>query len=155
MAMSGAERALPDEAATARLAAAVAGLARTGDLIALDGPLGVGKTAFARGFLRALGVAEDIPSPTFTLVQTYDTAAGPVWHCDLFRLERPGEVEALGLEEALDDAMALVEWPERMMNPPPAPRLDVRLAFAACGRFAYLAGRGGWEARLRALANDR
>lgn len=86
-------------------------------------------------------------------MQTYDTAAGPVWHCDLYRLERPGEVEALGLEEALDEAIALVEWPERMTDPPPAPRLDVRLAFAAQGRIASLSGRGGWEARLRALAN--
>lgn len=151
--MPGVKRALSDEAATARLAAAAAGLARTGDLIALRGPLGAGKTAFARGFLRALGVMEDIPSPTFTLVQTYDTAAGPVWHCDLYRLERPGEVEALGLEEALDEAIALVEWPERMTDPPPAPRLDVRLAFAAQGRIASLSGRYGWEARLRALAN--
>ena len=151
--MSGLERALPDAAATARLAAAVAAVARAGDLIALDGPLGAGKTAFARGFLRALGVADDIPSPTFTLAQIYDTAAGPVWHCDLYRLERPGEAEALGIEEALDEAIALVEWPDRMTDPPPAPRLDVRLAFAARGRRARLEDRGGWAGRLRALAD--
>lgn len=151
--MSVLSRVLSDEAATARLAAAAAAAALPGDLIALHGPLGAGKTAFARGFLRALGVAEEVPSPTFTLVQTYDAAPCPVWHCDLYRLARPDDAAELGLEEALDEAILLVEWPERMGPPPPAPRLDVRLAFAGGGRAARLEAHGGWRARLRALAD--
>ncbi len=144
---------LADAAATMRLAAAAARVARAGDLIALDGPLGAGKTTFARGFLRALGVTGEIPSPTFTLVQTYDTSAGEIWHCDLYRIEAPGEIAELGIEEALDSAIALVEWPDRMGAAPPAPRLDVRLSFAGAGRAARLEGRGAWAPRLRALGN--
>ena len=154
--MASIERALPDETATMRLAAAVAAAARPGDLITLDGPLGAGKTAFARGFLRALGVVEEVPSPTFTLVQTYESAAGPVWHCDLYRLSRPEEADELGIEEALDEAIVLVEWPSRLGAPPPAPRLEVRLAYAGGAggaRAARLEGHGGWAARLAAVAD--
>ncbi len=152
--MPGFERALADDAATMRLGAAAAAVSRTGDLIALDGPLGAGKTTFARGFLRALGVTEEVPSPTFTLVQIYEPTVGPVWHCDLYRIERPEDTAALGIEEALDDAIILLEWPERMGAPPPAPRLDVRLTFAAGGRRVRLEGHGDWAARLSTLADD-
>ena len=148
------ERALPDDAATMRFAAAVAGVARAGDLIALAGPLGAGKTTFARGFLRARGVVEEVPSPTFALVQIYEPASGPVWHCDLYRIEDPGETDELGIEEALDDAIVLLEWPGRMDPLPSAPRLDVQLAFAPRGRAARIRSGGGWQARLAAIAGD-
>jgi len=105
------------ESETVGLAVRLAGVARPGDIILLSGDLGTGKTAFARGFvqelLRKTGAVEDVPSPTFTLVQTYDTALGPVWHADLYRLEDSAELDELGLLDAGADAVILVEWPER------------------------------------------
>jgi tRNA threonylcarbamoyladenosine biosynthesis protein TsaE len=103
---------LPDEAATESLARRLAGVARPGDVIALWGGLGAGKTAFARAFVRAAGdPAEEVPSPTFTLVQTYALAAGPCWHFDLYRLQAPDEVWELGIEEAFAGGIVLIEWP--------------------------------------------
>jgi tRNA threonylcarbamoyl adenosine modification protein YjeE len=104
---------LNDEAATERLAARVAKGLKRGDLVALSGELGAGKTTLARGILRALGVEERIPSPTFTLVQAYETAHLAIRHFDLYRVEDARELVELGLEEALEDGAALVEWPER------------------------------------------
>lgn len=145
---------LADEAATAALARAVAALARPGDVIALWGDLGAGKTRFARGFVAALaGDAEEVPSPTFTLVQTYDTPAGTVWHFDLYRLDAPEEALELGLEEALAEGISLIEWPDRLGGLLPRERLDVTLEFgpAEGTRAARLAGRGGWARRLAGL----
>lgn len=146
--------ALPDLAATARLAAALARLARPGDVIALEGPLGAGKTTFARAFIDALGGREEVPSPTFTLVQLYELAPAPVWHFDLYRIVKPEEVYELGLEEALAEGICLIEWPERLGALLPAERLDLRLDFAlgTTGRDAALAGHGGWARRLEGLA---
>ena len=103
---------LEDEQATAQLGAELAALARAGDVITLSGPLGVGKTAFARGFLAALGHKGGVPSPSFALVQPYDDVAPAVWHVDLYRIEDPSELEELGLDSAAD-AVLLVEWPDR------------------------------------------
>ena len=103
---------LEDEAATMALGTKLAGLAQAGDVITLSGPLGVGKTALARGFLRALGHSGDVPSPTFAIVQPYEDLRPPVWHVDLYRIEDPSELEQLGLDSAAD-AVLLVEWPER------------------------------------------
>jgi tRNA threonylcarbamoyladenosine biosynthesis protein TsaE len=103
---------LEDEAATARLGAALAGLARAGDVIALSGPLGVGKTALARGFLAALGHDGEVPSPSFSIVQPYEHLDPPVWHVDLYRVEGPSELAELGLESSAD-AVLLIEWPDR------------------------------------------
>ena len=103
---------LEDEAATARLGRTLAGLARPGDVITLSGPLGVGKTALARGFIGALGHTGEVPSPSFAIVQPYDELDPPVWHVDLYRIEDPSEIEELGLDSAAD-AVLLVEWPER------------------------------------------
>ena len=105
---------LSDEAATARLAGRVAREARRGDAIALSGELGAGKTSFARAFIRACGAPEEVPSPSFTLVQTYDTPRGAVSHFDLYRLSRPEEIEELGLDEALAEGIVLIEWPDRL-----------------------------------------
>src|SRR5690606_26715067 len=94
-------------------------------VLCLRGGLGAGKTAFARGILRALGVAEEVPSPTFNLVLTYDTPHGPLWHFDLYRIETPEEAAELGLEEALSEAIVLIEWPERLGEFVPAERLEL------------------------------
>src|SRR5690348_4673068 len=109
--------ALANEAATGRFAARLARLARRGDVIALHGELGSGKTTFARAFIRArLGESLEVPSPTFTLVEIYDggDSAPAIWHFDLFRLNGADEARELGFEEALADDISLIEWPERL-----------------------------------------
>jgi len=103
---------LQDEAATAAFGAQLAGLARAGDVITLSGPLGVGKTALARGFIAALGHRGEVPSPSFALVQPYEDVDPRVWHVDLYRIEDQSELDELGLDSAAD-AVLLVEWPER------------------------------------------
>ncbi len=151
------ERRLGDETETVRLAAAIANRARPGDVIGLAGPLGVGKTRFARAFIERLaGAAEEVPSPTFTLVQTYETPAGTIWHFDLYRLEKPSDAWELGIEEAFADGIALIEWPERLESLLPAERLDMQLDFApelgANARRARLVAHRGWAGRMTDLA---
>ena len=134
---------LPDAAATEALGARLAGLVLPGLFIALSGGLGAGKTTLARGFVRAwTGQDDPVPSPTFTLVQTYDGPRGGVWHLDLYRLKAVDEIEELGLTEALADAVCLVEWAERLGPALPAERLDIALALAPTGRTAQIAWRG-------------
>jgi tRNA threonylcarbamoyladenosine biosynthesis protein TsaE len=116
--------------------------ARGGDVIALQGELGSGKTTLARGFLHALGLDEEVPSPTFTLVQVYELARLTVWHFDLYRLARPGDVWELGLEQALAEGVALIEWPDRLGTLLPTDRLDVALSILGEGREAELMPRG-------------
>jgi tRNA threonylcarbamoyl adenosine modification protein YjeE len=119
--------ALPDLAATAILGAAIAGQLAQGDAVLLQGDLGSGKTTLARAILTALGVDEAVPSPTFTLVQTYHTPRFPVSHYDLYRLKRASEMDELGLDEALSDGAALIEWPERAADRLPQDALTVHL----------------------------
>jgi tRNA threonylcarbamoyladenosine biosynthesis protein TsaE len=140
---------LPDEAATERLGAALARRLRPRDVVALQGGLGVGKTTLARAILRAASgdPALIVPSPTFTLVEIYDTPAGVFWHFDLYRLEEPEQVFELGWEEARADGMALVEWAERLGALLPRERLTVTLAMEGDGRRADLQG----EARFGGL----
>jgi tRNA threonylcarbamoyladenosine biosynthesis protein TsaE len=137
---------LPNEAATLALAARLADIVRPRDLIALAGPLGAGKTCFARALVRRLAGAEiEVPSPTFTLVQTYDSDVGTVWHFDLYRLRDPDEIWELGFEDALIDGILLIEWPERLGGLLPARRLDLTLTpgETADARQAVLAAQGG------------
>jgi tRNA threonylcarbamoyladenosine biosynthesis protein TsaE len=103
---------LEDEEAMTAFGALLAQASRGGDVITLSGPLGVGKTALARGFIAALGHREDVPSPSFAIVQPYEELDPPVWHVDLYRIEDPSEIEELGLDPPAD-AVLLVEWPER------------------------------------------
>ncbi len=153
---------LPDEAATARLAQSLAALARKGDVIALFGDLGSGKTAFARAFINALplpepapplSAPEQVPSPTFTLLQAYERAPATVWHFDLYRLERPDEVYELGFEEALVEGIVLIEWPDRLGPLLPAARLELHFDFAERSEARRIAvtGTGAWARRLQDL----
>ena len=114
---------LPDEESTARVGAALAALVEPGDVITLSGPLGVGKTALARGLVRALGHDGEVPSPSFALIQPYEELVPPLWHVDLYRIEDASEIEELGVDEAAAGVL-VVEWPER-------------------------AGEGAWPAALR------
>jgi tRNA threonylcarbamoyl adenosine modification protein YjeE len=141
------EFALPDLDATTRLGRAIAGGLGVGDAVALWGDLGAGKTTLARAILQALGVAEDVPSPTFTLVQSYDTLP-PIAHYDLYRLKNAREMAELGFEDALDQGAVLVEWPERAPEALPPEALHVRLGLHENGRLARITGPGRWESLL-------
>jgi tRNA threonylcarbamoyladenosine biosynthesis protein TsaE len=133
---------LPDEAATERLGGALAKRLRPRDVVALQGGLGVGKTTLARAILRAASADPGliVPSPTFTLVEVYDTPSGVFWHFDLYRLEQPEQVFELGWEEARADGIALVEWADRLGALLPRERLTVTLAIEGGGRRAELHG---------------
>jgi tRNA threonylcarbamoyladenosine biosynthesis protein TsaE len=147
---------LEDEAATEDLAARVGSLLRPGDVVALRGDLGAGKTSFARALIQSLGDPDDeVPSPTFTLVQTYETPAGSIWHFDLYRLSGADEVIELGWDEVRVDGIALVEWPDRLGSLLPADRLDIQITFGTSPstRRATLTGHGAWAARLETLEN--
>jgi tRNA threonylcarbamoyladenosine biosynthesis protein TsaE len=145
-----------NEVETARIAGAVAHAARPGDVLALAGDLGSGKTAFARGFIRALTTPdEEVPSPTFTLVQTYAAGDRTLYHFDLYRIEEPEEAWELGIEEAFAGGITLIEWPERLGRLLPADRLDIRFdmppgAPATERRNAFAAG-PGWRGRMAQL----
>jgi tRNA threonylcarbamoyladenosine biosynthesis protein TsaE len=140
---------LPDLSATASLGARIAAGLRKGDLVALEGELGAGKTTLARATLHAMGVAESVPSPTFTLVQTYDTRRFPVRHYDLYRIEHPEELEELGLEEALDEGAVLMEWPERAGNRLPGDTLHIVLTSTDTqSRYADISGPARWASFL-------
>jgi tRNA threonylcarbamoyladenosine biosynthesis protein TsaE len=148
---------LHDEASAANLAARIAGLASSGDVIALRGDLGVGKTTFARAFLRARGNREEeVPSPTFTLVQVYEIGAVPVWHFDLYRLRAPEEAWELGIEDAFSAGISLIEWPERLGHLLPERRLEIAFEFGnrpSARRISFDPGTG-WQTRLAAMAVD-
>ncbi len=144
---------IPDEAAMGALGAGLAPRLRRGDLIGLRGPLGAGKSTLARGLIRALGDPDaEAPSPTFTLVQHYAGPIVPVAHFDLYRLTRPEEIYELGLEDALDEGAAVVEWPERLMGPLAANRLDIEISFPDArtleGRRVRATGFGTWSERM-------
>ena len=136
---------LRDEQATARFGAGLAAVARPGDVITLAGPLGVGKTALARGFIAALGHEGEVPSPSFAIVQPYEDLRPPVWHVDLYRVEKTSELDELGLDSAAD-AVLLVEWPERAGVWPEA--LALSLAFGQNGdRILTAKVPPSWEGR--------
>ena len=147
---------LLDEAATAALAARISERAAAGDVIALKGDLGAGKTTFARGFIRARGGLEEVPSPTFTLVQIYELGAAAVWHFDLYRVTSPEEAWELGIEDAFAEGISLIEWPERLGPLLPPRRLEIEFLFGDQpeARRAVLGAGEGWRPRLEKILAD-
>ncbi|WP_037488230.1 tRNA (adenosine(37)-N6)-threonylcarbamoyltransferase complex ATPase subunit type 1 TsaE [Sphingomonas phyllosphaerae] len=141
---------LADVPSTAAVGARLAAVLRPGDVVTLTGGLGAGKTSLARGVLAALGLAEEAPSPTFAIVQPYDPPEVrlPILHIDLYRLDDPGEVDELGLEEARHDAALLVEWPERAGAGrwPEALALDIAMAPDGARRLTWEAP-DAWDGR--------
>ena len=140
---------LPDLAATAALARKLAPWLKAGDVVALHGGLGAGKTTFSRALISALLEQDtEVPSPTYTLVQTYDGPNFPIFHFDLYRLEDPSEVFELGWDET-QDGLALIEWPDRAGAHLPAWRLDLHLDLVGDNRTARLEPQGeDWQTRL-------
>ena len=147
---------LPDEAATAAFAARVSALAAAGDVIALKGDLGAGKTSFARAFIRSRGAVEEVPSPTFTLVQVYELAGAAIWHFDLYRLKSAEEAWELGIEDAFSEGISLIEWPERLGSLLPRYRLEITFHYGDLpdARRAALDGGGDWPERLSGITAD-
>lgn len=152
---------LPTPAATTRLAHELAPRLGAGDVILLQGSIGAGKTHFARALisarLAACGLAEDIPSPTFTLVQEYQADALAIWHADLYRLSHPDEVIELGLSEAFENALCLVEWPDRLGDLCPEHALHLHLSDADTpdARHLRLEWRDAkWPSKLNEIRND-
>lgn len=143
---------LPDLDATARLGRAIARGLACGDAVALWGDLGAGKTTLARAILVGLGVEEDVPSPTFTIVQNYETDP-LVAHYDLYRLKSAREMAELGFEDALDQGAALVEWPERAPEVLPPETLHVRLAMRDNHRLARITGPARWAQILESVSH--
>src|ERR1700709_1692760 len=146
--------ALPNETATAHLMADLALLIGPGDVITLSGDLGAGKTAAARAMIRYLAAADgvEVPSPTFTLAQTYDLPPFPLVHADLYRINDPAELEEIGLSPLPDGVVALIEWPERATAALPADRIDIALshrpALGSNARAAEITGYGKAAAQV-------
>ena len=145
---------LPTPEATSQLGETLAALLGTGDIIALYGPLGAGKTALARALIQALGVEDEVPSPTFTLVQTYPVVGRDfeaIWHFDLYRIEGADEAWELGIEDAFDGGVSLIEWPERLGDELPEGALHIRISTKDNGRESVLVGGTSWQVRLATL----
>lgn len=144
---------LPTAADTEALGRRLATLTASGDVILLEGPIGAGKSCLARAFIRArMGREEEVPSPSFTLVQVYEADGVEIWHADLYRLTHPDEVLELGLDDAFTSAICLVEWPDRLGTHVPPDALRLRLEAKGDGRRAVVTG--GRNGLAKALAND-
>lgn len=142
---------LPDLAAMQAFGARLAEQVRAGDVIALSGQLGAGKTTLARAIIAALGYRGEVPSPTFTLIETYDPPAVrlPVVHADFYRLDRPEEAAELGLDDYRDGAVLIAEWPERAGGFAAEPEcLSIALEIAGNGRTAIVEPGAAWQGRL-------
>lgn len=149
---------LKNEVATQQLAENLAPVLGSGDTLLLEGSIGAGKTAFARALIQsslasAGAPPEDIPSPTFTLVQTYQAGSLEIWHADLYRLTHPSEIIELGLDEAFDHALCLIEWPQRLEDytPKNALKLVFKSGHDEDARLLILSGPNDWENRLSTI----
>jgi len=151
---------LTEETATQKLGASIGDMLQVGAFVALYGDLGAGKTTFARGLIQSLsGASIEVPSPTFTLLQTYDAPNFPIYHFDLYRLKSPEEVWELGWEE-ISNGLTLCEWPQNAVDYLPPQRLEVHLQQDAAGRMAvlhtigYEGAQNPWKERLIALKHQ-
>lgn len=149
---------LPSEDSTRELAGKIAVLLRAGDVLLLHGPVGAGKTFLVRAIIQARLAAsdrlEDVPSPTFTLVQTYDDGAAEIWHADLYRLSGAGDVAELGLNDAFEHAISLVEWPDRLGPDIPFDALHLHFEYGpddTTRAVEFACGAGDWPERLSSL----
>jgi tRNA threonylcarbamoyladenosine biosynthesis protein TsaE len=147
---------LTDADATADFGVALGAPLCPGDVILLNGPVGAGKTHLARALIQSILIhPEDVPSPTFTLVQTYDTTRGPLWHTDLYRVSVNTEIDELGLIDAFDDAICLVEWPNRLGPVAPTNALVIDLVPDGDARDARLGWTDTrWAKRLVGVLHD-
>lgn len=143
-----------DEAATGALARVVAALARPHDVITLAGTLGAGKTSFARSFIAARGGGGEVPSPTFTLLQVYETPGATIYHFDLYRLQAAEDAFEIGIEDAFADGISLIEWPDRLGPYLPRERLEVTIyqGTLETERRIELAASTDWAQRLEAAS---
>ena len=142
---------------TMKLGAALSRHLQKGDILALEGTLGMGKTALARGLIHGLCGSETVvTSPTFTLVQVYDAPDFPIWHCDLYRVETEDDAFEIGLDEAFTDAATLIEWPDRLGSLLPARRLRIRFLGETIdgSRVVTLEGGADWQRRIKGLSID-
>jgi len=140
---------LPDLAATEALAKSVAAILRMRDVVALSGDLGSGKTTFARALLQARGVTCDVPSPTFTLLQSYEIGGLLISHFDLYRLKSADELDEIGWDDALADGAVMVEWAERAANRLPQERLELHFSIDAVGaHHCRVEKHGSWVGRF-------
>ena len=138
-----------EEAETDQLATKISQLLSTGDTILLEGDIGAGKTAFGRALIKArCGPATDVPSPTFSIVQTYDADDIEIWHCDLYRLGGPDDILELGLDAAFKDAVVLVEWPDRLGDLKPSDALELSISLVGDKRRFSFSGSAKWAKRL-------
>jgi len=145
------KRDLPDLAAMQAFGADIAARLQAGDVVALSGDLGTGKTTLARAILHSLGHEGEVPSPTFTIVETYDgpQMRVPLVHADFYRLERPSEAEELGLDDYREGAALIAEWPDKAGGFAHEPQcLSIKLEFADEGRVAIVEGASGWQGRM-------
>lgn len=143
---------LANETATQRFAAAMADILEPGDSLLLEGEIGAGKSAFARALIRSVAGAEiEVPSPTFTLVQTYAFDTFEIWHCDLYRLGHPDDVLELGLDAAFETAICLIEWPDRLGDLTPSGALTLRFAALQDHHTVTFQPDQNWAARLAHL----
>ncbi len=141
---------------TADFAQSIGRVLRPGDTVLLDGDIGTGKTHFARSLIQSLqDPPEDVPSPTFTLVQTYETRRGPIWHADLYRLSGPDEIVETGLQDAMESAICLIEWPDRLGPDTPATALTLHFSMGETEETreisATSAAHDHWARRLESL----
>ncbi len=143
---------LKNDAATRAFGARLSAYLNAGDTLCLTGDLGAGKTTLSRGLIRSLSPkTTEVPSPTYTLLQTYSAPDFDIWHFDLYRLKTPSEIWELGMEDAIYDGLTLIEWPEQMGNLLPDGTLDIDIRFAGAGRKALLSLTPAWKARLHDL----
>lgn len=145
--------------ATSDLARRLASQLHPGDCLLLEGPIGAGKTHFARSLIQSLmAFPEDVPSPTFTLVQTYDVPTGELWHSDLYRLSALEEIEELGLIAAFDDAICLIEWPDRLaeLTPPHGLHLTLSLdpVHEDCRHLTLNWSDSKWQKRMEKITRE-